>query len=145
MDLLVFESKMMNDCCVFQRLLVCNPSGRLSAEDGLQHGYFSDLSPSIKFPSDSFWTQSCIDVVIHCSSLLWHPESQSCEFVEVNRDSAPLIWQSSLEGKGQLNFSLHSLIWLASLTNPVTSQIIFNIPELGPVKDQNLTIMVHIC
>ena len=33
---------------VFFRLLVCNPPGRLSAEEGLQHGYFLDLDPAVK-------------------------------------------------------------------------------------------------
>lgn len=49
---------------ILQRLLVCNPTGRLSAEEGLQHGYFSDLSPSVKFPSDPYWSNysSVVDV-----------------------------------------------------------------------------------
>ena len=30
------------------RLLVCNPSLRMSADDALQHPYFNDLNPAIK-------------------------------------------------------------------------------------------------
>ncbi|XP_013392042.1 cyclin-dependent-like kinase 5 [Lingula anatina] len=33
---------------LLQRLLVCNPSGRISAEDGMQHSYFADLNPAVK-------------------------------------------------------------------------------------------------
>lgn len=33
---------------LLQRLLVCNPSLRLSADEGLMHSYFADLSPAIK-------------------------------------------------------------------------------------------------
>ncbi|XP_014785734.1 cyclin-dependent-like kinase 5 isoform X2 [Octopus bimaculoides] len=33
---------------LLQRLLVCNPSQRLSSEEGMQHSYFADLSPAIK-------------------------------------------------------------------------------------------------
>jgi len=51
----VFVRTLLSQCSCLQRLLVCNPSGRLSAEEGLQHGYFSDLSPSIRMPSDPFW------------------------------------------------------------------------------------------
>ncbi|KAL5006787.1 hypothetical protein ScPMuIL_015593 [Solemya velum] len=35
---------------LLQRLLVCNPDQRISAEEGLQHGYFSDLNPSLATP-----------------------------------------------------------------------------------------------
>ncbi|XP_044735656.1 cyclin-dependent kinase 5 homolog [Chrysoperla carnea] len=33
---------------LLQRLLVCNPTLRMSAEDSMAHPYFSDLNPSIK-------------------------------------------------------------------------------------------------
>ncbi|XP_037075117.1 cyclin-dependent-like kinase 5 isoform X2 [Pollicipes pollicipes] len=33
---------------LLQRLLVCNPSLRISADDALSHVYFSDLSPALK-------------------------------------------------------------------------------------------------
>ncbi|XP_038077412.1 cyclin-dependent-like kinase 5 isoform X2 [Patiria miniata] len=33
---------------LLQRLLVCNPSLRLSAEEGLIHSYFADLNPALK-------------------------------------------------------------------------------------------------
>ena len=33
---------------MLQRLLICNPAGRMSAADSMEHIYFSDLSPSIK-------------------------------------------------------------------------------------------------
>lgn len=33
---------------LLQRLLVCNPMGRVSAEEAMAHAYFSDLNPSIK-------------------------------------------------------------------------------------------------
>jgi len=33
---------------MLQRLLICNPAGRLSASDSMNHIYFSDLSPAIK-------------------------------------------------------------------------------------------------
>ena len=50
-----FDSIFTMSCFpLLQRLLVCNPTGRMSADEGLQHGYFSDLSPSVKFPSDPY-------------------------------------------------------------------------------------------
>lgn len=33
---------------LLQRLLVCNPMGRMCADDAMTHQYFSDLNPSIK-------------------------------------------------------------------------------------------------
>lgn len=36
-----------------QRLLICNPSGRMSAEEGMLHQYFGDLDPSIKLATDN--------------------------------------------------------------------------------------------
>lgn len=33
---------------VFQRLLVCNPALRLSAEGAMAHPYFNDLNPALK-------------------------------------------------------------------------------------------------
>ena len=33
---------------LLQKLLVCNPSQRMSAEDAMAHPYFADLSPTIK-------------------------------------------------------------------------------------------------
>ncbi|MPC14748.1 cyclin-dependent-like kinase 5 [Portunus trituberculatus] len=33
---------------LLQRLLICNPSARMNAEDAMAHSYFSDLSPSIR-------------------------------------------------------------------------------------------------
>ncbi|XP_033097681.1 cyclin-dependent-like kinase 5 [Anneissia japonica] len=33
---------------LLQHLLICNPNLRMSAEDGLQHSYFSDVSPAVK-------------------------------------------------------------------------------------------------
>ncbi|KAK8731871.1 hypothetical protein OTU49_007309 [Cherax quadricarinatus] len=33
---------------LLQRLLICNPAVRMSAEDAMLHSYFSDLSPSIR-------------------------------------------------------------------------------------------------
>ncbi|KAK9892011.1 hypothetical protein WA026_018200 [Henosepilachna vigintioctopunctata] len=33
---------------LLQRLLVCNPFGRMSADDAMVHPYFTDLNPSIK-------------------------------------------------------------------------------------------------
>jgi cyclin-dependent kinase 5 len=33
---------------LLQRLLVCNPAGRLSAADSMNHIYFTDLSPSLR-------------------------------------------------------------------------------------------------
>ncbi|KAK6166019.1 cyclin-dependent kinase 5 [Patella vulgata] len=33
---------------LLQRLLVCYPNGRISADEGLQHSYFADLNPAIK-------------------------------------------------------------------------------------------------
>ncbi|XP_048755903.1 cyclin-dependent kinase 5-like [Ostrea edulis] len=38
---------------LLQRLLICNPSGRLSAEEGMLHQYFSDLDASIKLATDN--------------------------------------------------------------------------------------------
>lgn len=32
----------------FQRLLVCNPALRLSADEAMAHPYFNDLNPAIK-------------------------------------------------------------------------------------------------
>ena len=42
----VHEVKVIFD--IFQNLLVCNPSRRLSAEDGMQHPYFVDINPAFK-------------------------------------------------------------------------------------------------
>lgn len=36
------------ETCPFQRLLVCNPALRLSAEEAMAHPYFNDLNPAIK-------------------------------------------------------------------------------------------------
>lgn len=33
---------------LLQRLLVCNPMGRMSADEAMAHQYFNDLSPAIK-------------------------------------------------------------------------------------------------
>ncbi|KAH0813206.1 hypothetical protein GEV33_009584 [Tenebrio molitor] len=33
---------------LLQRLLVCNPMGRMSADDAMAHAYFSDLNPAVK-------------------------------------------------------------------------------------------------
>merc|ERR1719382_586302 len=33
---------------LLQRLLICNPAGRMSAADSMNHIYFSDISPSVK-------------------------------------------------------------------------------------------------
>lgn len=33
---------------LLQRLLVSNPAHRMSADDAMQHAYFTDLSPAIK-------------------------------------------------------------------------------------------------
>lgn len=33
---------------LLQRLLVCNPVGRISAEDAMQHSYFNDLNPAVR-------------------------------------------------------------------------------------------------
>lgn len=33
---------------LLQRLLICNPAGRTSAADSMNHIYFSDLSPAVK-------------------------------------------------------------------------------------------------
>lgn len=33
---------------LLQRLLVCNPIGRMSADDAMTHAYFSDLNPAVK-------------------------------------------------------------------------------------------------
>ncbi|XP_062601675.1 cyclin-dependent kinase 5-like [Saccostrea cucullata] len=38
---------------LLQRLLICNPPGRLSAEEGMLHQYFSDLDPAIKLATDN--------------------------------------------------------------------------------------------
>lgn len=38
---------------LLQRLLICNPSGRMSAEEGMLHQYFSDLDPAIKLATDN--------------------------------------------------------------------------------------------
>ncbi|XP_033761798.1 cyclin-dependent-like kinase 5 [Pecten maximus] len=38
---------------LLQRLLVCNPPMRISAEEGMQHSYFSDLNPGIKLSYDN--------------------------------------------------------------------------------------------
>lgn len=33
---------------LLQRLLVCNPTQRMSADDAMSHAYFSDLNPTIR-------------------------------------------------------------------------------------------------
>ncbi|KAK3853206.1 hypothetical protein Pcinc_040236 [Petrolisthes cinctipes] len=33
---------------LLQRLLICSPAVRMSAEDAMSHSYFADLSPSIR-------------------------------------------------------------------------------------------------
>ncbi|XP_014667637.1 PREDICTED: cyclin-dependent-like kinase 5, partial [Priapulus caudatus] len=33
---------------LLQRLLVCNPAHRMSAEDGMAHPYFYDLNPALR-------------------------------------------------------------------------------------------------
>lgn len=33
---------------LLQRLLVCNPMQRISAEDAMAHAYFTDLNPAVK-------------------------------------------------------------------------------------------------
>lgn len=51
-----------------QRLLICNPSARMNAEDAMAHSYFADLSPSIRnvwppskpLPQGSFVSCQCV-------------------------------------------------------------------------------------